>query len=504
MATPSVAISDRTGIEGDRSGHLRVLPAKVSSTRVHWLVGLDISMGALAYFLAMLLRAEEAFERPFGPVSLSVDWSMVILLGTTFLVFYIYGLYEWEVLMSPSLHLWTFFKALAVAFFISAGFIYIFKLPIVFQSRLIVFGTFFIFFLIAAIVRVVIVSHVVRQRVVASGRTTLVVGSELRTEALRERLGDLRGFRKIRTFDPAEPGGEFKDRFAALAFERAADGRHVFGRVFIDAGSCSYEDVVHMITVARAAGLDVYVVSRLVRALSGRRLLFDLFEAPVVKIRHDPERAGWSLGKRLFDIAVSVVALVLLSPVMLTIAVAVKLSSRGPVLFTQERIGRDGVPFRFYKFRSMAADADASPHAAYVKELINGNGVAHLSGDGEDAEEVFKLVSDPRITRVGRFLRKYSLDELPQFWNVLRGDMSMVGPRPPLPYEVSEYKPWHRERLLPTPGVSGLWQVQGRSRVSFDEMVFQDIMYACAHEILIDVGICLRTVPAAIIGRGGA
>ena len=256
------------------------------------------------------------------------------------------------------------------------------------------------------------------------------------------------------------PDANLVDRFAAAIDETSTDGRPLFARVFIDAGSVRQEDVIGMIARARAAGLDVYIVSRLLRSLSGRRLLFDLFEAPVVKVRHGPDEAGRSVGKRLFDIFASAGVLVIAGPLMLAIAVAIKLTSRGPVLFQQERIGRDGVRFTFYKFRTMRVGSDDAAHAEYVRELINGNGSAHVVGKGDDAEEVFKIVDDPRVTGVGRFLRRYSLDELPQFWNVLKGDMSIVGPRPPLPYEVEEYKDWHKERLLPAPGCPAC----GRSR----------------------------------------
>ena len=177
-------------------------------------------------------------------------------------------------------------------------------------------------------------------------------------------------------------------------------------------------------------------------------------------------------------------ALVLLSPLMIAIALAVKLTSRGPVIHAQDRVGIRGRPFKFYKFRSMRVDADASAHQDYVRALINGEAETEdpVSVEGEDVQ-VFKLVDDPRVTGVGRLLRRYSLDELPQLWNVLVGDMSLVGPRPPLPYEVEAYQPWHHRPSGGQPGITGVWQVEGRSRVSFDEMVFQDILYA-AHATL--------------------
>jgi lipopolysaccharide/colanic/teichoic acid biosynthesis glycosyltransferase len=147
---------------------------------------------------------------------------------------------------------------------------------------------------------------------------------------------------------------------------------------------------------------------------------------------------------------------------------------------------------------------DSGAHQEYMCELIaNGDGdMLHCTD--EWGRPVFKLADDERVTRIGRFLRKWSLDELPQFWNVLRGDMSIVGPRPALGYEVDAYKPWHRRRLEVQPGVSGLWQVAGRSRVGFDEMVFQDVMYSYNQSVFTDLSLCLRTVPAVLMGRGAA
>jgi lipopolysaccharide/colanic/teichoic acid biosynthesis glycosyltransferase len=177
------------------------------------------------------------------------------------------------------------------------------------------------------------------------------------------------------------------------------------------------------------------------------------------------------------------------------------MTSPGPVLYRQARVGRFGVPFEFLKLRSMVVNGDECIHSEYVREFMNGTAEAVVTGPGGEA--VFKRVDDPRITPVGRFARKYSLDETPQFWNVFRGDMSLVGPRPPLPYEVNEYDDWNSLRLAVPSGITGLWQVEGRSRVSFDEMILQDLAYAQNMRLLVDVELCLRTLPATLLGGGG-
>lgn len=221
---------------------------------------------------------------------------------------------------------------------------------------------------------------------------------------------------------------------------------------------------------------------------------------PDLSRKKDSKRAFGTL-KRSIDIVGSLLALVVAAPVFAAIAIAVKATSEGPVYFRQKRIGQHGKPFVFLKFRSMKVGNDASAHKEYVKLLISGKAERHQSnGDGQG---VYKLTADPRITTVGAFLRKTSLDELPQFINVLKGEMSLVGPRPPIPYEVEAYDVWHRRRLLEAkPGITGLWQVSGRSRVTFDEMVRLDLRYARTCSPWMDIKILLRTPLAVVAGEG--
>jgi lipopolysaccharide/colanic/teichoic acid biosynthesis glycosyltransferase len=208
-----------------------------------------------------------------------------------------------------------------------------------------------------------------------------------------------------------------------------------------------------------------------------------------------------SLGmKRAIDILGSTFALLLLSPIFLFIAVVIKLTSEGTIFFKQQRLGRYGVCFTFYKFRSMYFQNDAKIHREYVQKLISAQ---EDCGHKDGSEEVYKIKDDPRVTPFGRFLRRTSLDELPQFFNVLKGDMSLVGPRPPIPYEVSGYDIWHRRRFLEIkPGITGLWQVEGRSRVKFDEMVRMDIKYAKTWSLWLDFKILFRTPKAVFRGIG--
>ncbi len=206
------------------------------------------------------------------------------------------------------------------------------------------------------------------------------------------------------------------------------------------------------------------------------------------------------VSKRVFDVMIASLTLIILSPLLLLIAVLIELDSPGPALYRQERIGEGGRPFTMLKFRSMHQGADAGVHRTYVTELIRCN----LTPEQVEAQgrAGLKQCSDARVTRVGRVIRRASLDELPQLFNVLRGEMSLVGPRPPLAYEVAVYKDWHRRRLQAIPGITGLWQVDGRNQISFDDMVRLDIAYIEHQSLGYDILILLRTPWAMLMGRG--
>ena len=204
--------------------------------------------------------------------------------------------------------------------------------------------------------------------------------------------------------------------------------------------------------------------------------------------------------KRCIDVIGSSAMILLLLPLFLLIALAIKLTSRGPVVFRQKRLGQFGRTFTFLKFRSMYTHADHAIHQSYVKDFIANQSNA---GDEGNGSKIYKLQNDPRVTKIGAFLRRTSLDELPQLFNVLIGQMSLVGPRPPLPYEFGAYRPWHKRRLFVVkPGITGLWQVHGRSRVKFDDMVRMDLRYAITWSLWLDLKILLQTPMAVFNGNG--
>jgi len=225
-------------------------------------------------------------------------------------------------------------------------------------------------------------------------------------------------------------------------------------------------------------------------------------------LAHESENIFYAVLKRCMDICLATALIIILLPILLLIALLIKLDSRGPVIFTQERVGakrqRFGRQcvwvvqnFPFYKFRSMVRDADSSMHEAYIKDFVEGR--AHPSAESGGK---YKLTNDPRVTRVGRFLRKFSLDELPQLFNVLKGDMSLVGPRPVPTYEVAGYSPRHHHRFAALPGITGWWQVKGRCQVSFEEMIRMDLDYIHNASLWLDLKILFLTLPAVLSRRG--
>ena len=245
------------------------------------------------------------------------------------------------------------------------------------------------------------------------------------------------------------------------------------------------------------SGLSITVhVPRVAEALCGGSPADPVFEELRESQGHPAIRDA---AKRILDVVGSAALLVILLPLLALITVLVKLTSSGPIFFRQDRIGVSGKPFTMLKFRTMRVDADHELHRQFVTEFIKSGAAASPAGDSG----LFKIVNDPRVTFVGRVLRKTSLDELPQLLNVLRGDMSLVGPRPPLSYEVEQYKRWHYRRVLEAkPGITGLWQVAGRSRTNFDDMVRLDLQYVQNQSAWTDIKILLATPRAVISGKG--
>jgi exopolysaccharide biosynthesis polyprenyl glycosylphosphotransferase len=324
-------------------------------------------------------------------------------------------------------------------------------------------------------------------------RNVLIVGTGPEAHALRHHIESIRhlgyafkGFIELDGSSPrlASTSGDIVGSLETL-FMHAR--RQFVDEIFFTA-PCERGIVQDVLEKARSAGVDLRVVPDMYDGLAWNSPIEYIGQFPTIPLHrgHVPEMA--LVLKRVLDIVFSSLVLIVLSPLLLVIAIAIKFDSPGPAVYSSERIGKKGRVFRCMKFRTMVRDADKK--RADIMHMNERDGV------------LFKISNDPRITKLGRFLRKYSLDELPQFFNVLRGDMSVVGPRPPIGSEVKEYKLSHLRRLDVTPGITGLWQVQGRQDPSFDSYISLDVAYIENWSLWLDMKIILRTVAVVLAGTG--
>lgn len=275
--------------------------------------------------------------------------------------------------------------------------------------------------------------------------------------------------------------GSFKD------IENVLD-KMIVDEVVIALPTGQLTEIRDLIATCQERGVTVHIKADFAKGYTAQTSMTFVAGVPLLTLRSTPHLAADIIVKRALDFFGSACALVILAPVLAAAAAAVRMTSKGPIIFRQMRVGINGRTFSLYKFRSMYADADA------VKE--------RLMARNEMSGPVFKIKNDPRVTPVGRLLRRYSIDELPQLWNVLKGDMSLVGPRPPVPEEVKSYKGWQRRRLSVKPGITCLWQVFGRNEVDFEKWMELDLQYINQWSLALDIKILLRTVPAVLLARG--
>jgi exopolysaccharide biosynthesis polyprenyl glycosylphosphotransferase len=287
--------------------------------------------------------------------------------------------------------------------------------------------------------------------------------------------------------DRAGDFGRFRHLGGLDDVERLAEAEKI-DQVIVALPAASHAAILRIVDHCRQGQVSFKLVPDLYEMSLSRVDVDTVSGIPLIGLK-DVSIVGWNaITKRGIDIAVAALALLALSPLLIAVALLIKLESRGPVMYRHVRIGKNRQPFTMYKFRSMRQDADKLRTALLEAQ----------SGDNR----LFKDRRDPRITRIGAVIRRWSIDELPQFWNVLIGDMSVVGPRPQIPPEVANYEDWHYKRLAVSPGLTGLWQVSGRSELTFDEMVIYDIYYIENWSLGLDFRILLRTVPAVLQGRG--
>jgi exopolysaccharide biosynthesis polyprenyl glycosylphosphotransferase len=457
----------------------------------------DMAVLAAAFPIAYYLRdtvllAEGAVARHGGLYPISTYWP---LLAATVLLWQLAswssGLYAKYRTLSIRTEIRRIARAIVVMALVVAAGQFVSKQQVL--SRLFVglyYSTVFVL-LVANRVALRLVARAARRRG-RNIRTFAVAGSGDMAEMAVEAIGAHRewgyAFAGYILEDGAKapPGAKVLGRLSEMGHLLES---HVLDEVIFSASREQLDGIDEAISLCEEQGVGVRVLlDFLVSNRSSRATVEELEGIPMLSFSRTPSDVAPLVGKRIFDVVVSATALVLLAPLFLGIAIAIKLDSPGPVLFRQRRIGLNGRDFWLYKFRSMCHDAEAK--------------LVHVKDRNEMDGPAFKILEDPRVTRVGRFLRKTSLDEAPQFWNVLKGEMSVVGPRPPIRSEVKLYKRWQRRRLSVKPGITCTWQASGRNEIDFAQWMELDLHYIDNWSLWHDLKIVLRTIPAVILGKG--
>ncbi|MFN0150786.1 MAG: sugar transferase [bacterium] len=435
-------------------------------------------------------------------------WYLGGLIALMLLVFSFHGLYRLEVTSSVIDQLTGIFTAVGLGMLLLLTGAFLAKVEYFTERRLVLVLSWAFSLVSLSIVRVLIL----RPRLAA-----ILGQANLRPRVLVVGIGEaaqhfVRELRENRS--PAfEIVGLIEDDAGAQG--AVIDGVRVIGttddlndlvarerieEIFLAKSGLPQEDAIELLSKCMRSRVPVKLVSDSFRLMASEATIRMIDGVPTLTVRESPMKGPALFLKRLLDVGAAFVCIVILSPVFLVIALAIRMTSKGPVFFRQNRVGQGGREFTFYKFRTMRVDTDERLHREYARNFINGSGT-HRDG-APDAQPVFKLTNDPRVTPVGRMLRKTSLDELPQLLNIVRGEMSLVGPRPPIAYEIQHYKEWHRRRLEAKPGLTGLWQVSGRSSVPFNEMVLMDLYYIDNWSLWSDFKILLRTIPVIVSGKG--
>jgi len=469
-------------------------------TIAYWVWISDLLLTTAAFLLAWAIRSHVAprifpslFPTELFPLSrylgllpfVLIIWTVLLLSRET---------YSSRRVVSLSAEAWQVFRIVVLGSLALAATGWALRLDFVSRPFLLLFAGLNLLFLLTEKLGIRLAARHVRARGY-NYRNLLIVGLNSRAAEVA-RIIDEHPHWGLRLLGFVAANGEIPDEFAGrkvlgggAELEEILE-REVVDEVFFILSRRQLDDFESAILLCSELGIRSRVALYFPH-LKARVLLEDLEGIPLLTFSTTPASAFQLFLKSLMDFSISATGIILLSPLMLLIAASIKLSSRGPVFFVQERCGLNGRRFRLYKFRTMVRDAESMQ--AEIEHLNRVNGHA------------FKAPDDPRITRIGHLLRRWSLDELPQLFNVLQGKMSMVGPRPPIPAEVEQYQRWQRRRLSMRPGLTGLWQVSGRADLEdFNHWIRLDLQYIDQWSLWLDLKILLKTIPAVLSGRGAS
>lgn len=445
----------------------------------------DALVLVFVFWFAHAFRQELAYRDPLAFPLIAgfryYKWLYLVIIPLYPLLLDINGHYDHSRRGQTPQVLWTILKSVATATLVIIAIMYFFQLSLLSRGVILLFAALSV---AALQIKDMVFQLWLRRQVVRGrhARSAILVGSaesNMEFEAALAQNPDW-NLRVLVTLDPAK---QSLQHLPQLLHTNTVDC------VVFNVGQTNFSEVERAILACEIEGVEAWLVADFVKTSIARVAIDDFHGKPLLVFRTTPELSWQLICKRLIDIVGAMAGLLVLGPlVMLPVAVAIKLTSPGPILFKQRRSSLHGRLFNMYKFRSMVNDA----------EMLR----AELEAFNEMSGPVFKMNHDPRVTPIGAFLRRSSIDEFPQLWNVLIGDMSLVGPRPPIPREVDKYDPWHRRRLSMKPGLTCLWQISGRNKVAFDQWMKLDLEYIDRWSLWLDFTILLRTIPVVLSGFG--
>ena len=437
----------------------------------------------LAYWFPLSLTIGDWIALDFSPIATFryYKWLYLVILPICPFLLDVNGFYERRSPLGIRQTLWVLTKSVSLCALVVIAAMYFLGLTGLSRSVIILFAIFTIVVLFAK--DRLVQWYLRRYRTLGRyARQAVLVGTPERNAEFEQLLQDHPEW-NMQVLAKIEPGEDLLRVLPQMLH------RHPVACVVFNVTQTSFADVEKAILACETEGVEAWLVADFVRTAIARATVDDFYGKPLLVFRTTPDITWQLLCKRLIDIVGATAGLVILGPtIMLPVAILIKLTSPGPILFRQKRSGLHGRLFTMYKFRSMVTNA----------EMLR----AELDIFNEQSGPVFKMTNDPRVTPIGRILRKTSLDELPQLWNVLMGDMSLVGPRPPIPSEVEQYDPWHRRRLSMKPGITCLWQISGRNEIQFDQWMKLDLQYIDNWSIWLDLKILARTFPVVLTGLG--
>ncbi len=452
----------------------------------------DLCIILVSFFIAYYLR--NIIENKIEPIAYYI-WLLPILLSLWSIFLYFSGMYNSFRFKTIPQVLLIIYQSAYLSFLFFTGIVYLLKLPHI--SRLFIFLIFFITSLILTIEKILLISIFRRlRRKGFNYRNILIVGTGKTARGFVKWIKDNRefGLNIIGLVDAEkERVGQNIEGYPVIGTLKDIPEicrNNTLDQVLFVVPYSWFGQLEEPMNYLKTVGIKMNIAMHYFSHRLGRLIQTEFLGVPMLTFDSTPERRLFAfMIKRVMDIIISAVALILLSPIFLITAILIKITSKGPVLFIQERGSLNGRRFKLYKFRTMKVDAERELEQLKAKNEMRG--------------PAFKMENDPRITKIGKILRKFSIDELPQLWNVLKGDMSIVGPRPPLLSEVQQYKDWQRRRLSMRPGLTCLWQVSGRNKITdFDEWARLDLEYIDNWSLWLDIKIMLKTIPVVLFGIG--